>query len=64
MARDVEATWSAILSDHVMQKRGGKKRGGLGEGGDKEVEVEEGEGEEIVRELKDNSRYLVDAWTS
>ena len=60
MARDVEATWSAILSDYMMQK----KSGGWGEGGDKEEEVEEGEGDKIVREMMENSRYLVDAWTS
>ena len=52
MARDVEATWTAIFTTYIVQQ-----------GAEREKE-EEGEGVKVVMELKEMSRYLVDAWTS
>ena len=56
MARDVEVTWTAILTGYQETQKGVERGGSEGREGD------EGEGEKIVRKLKESSRYLVDAW--
>lgn len=53
MARDVEATWTAIFTNYLVQQQGPERE-----------REEEGKGAKVVMELKETSRYLVDAWTS
>ena len=60
MVRDVEATWDAIFSEHQRGVAGGGEEGG---GKEENATVKDEEGEKTVQKLKDNSRYLVDAWT-
>ena len=65
MAKDVEATWKSILSDYVSKKKQleGEEEGVWGGGGG--GEGKEGvDGVKILEELKEGSRYLVDAWTT
>lgn len=72
MARDVEATWVDILTTYLSeQPKKMKNLEGDGEGvetteerGGEVKEEEERGGLKVVKEMKDNARYLVDAWTS
>ena len=75
MASDVESAWIDVLSDHLHQTEteegGGGDEGGSGDdrgGGERGHEgTDKGRrdsGQKLLAELKDSSRYLVDAWTS
>ena len=64
MARDVEATWTQILTEYHDQDKESDREIEGKDGGDVGGAGNVGEGVIILQALKDNLRYLVDAWTS
>ena len=57
MAKDVWSAWVSIISDHLSVSEAETETKGEREGGKKV-------GEKVLEEMKNDHRYLVDAWTS